>query len=683
MKMAQNKLKGNNFIKDKKEILNSLLKQLLEQKLSRLEKRNISEIKTFQALSNETQNLILTLEDMSKGVFKQIFIKRQQYISHTNNKTLQSLPNTSNKRPKTPSKKLSKISFNSKMNSKYNTILTEINSQNNKSQIIGKKSKSIKKLNQLKIIPKLNDNNGRKTVANLNIKKIGLIPNSKQRTVSPFSTEKDKFNNTVGNINIGVAKGKISDQKKKLLVKKGKEDNSKLINKNVINTKNNNIINTKLKVVDKVNINSNNKTSAKSNSIDKQENLNINMEIKNKNINKKTENKCPFLNSLSKEFEKVSTIKMDEKLVNDSLLVKNNLDGGKTINIDDLIKGPTFIEEEIPKNSEISNNITKENNNLVKNDNNNNNKKGLNSSILIYNKLKRTKITFLEGEHDFDLIFKDSKIEDIDLNEHLNKEKDNIIAESNVQMTLEEKFESNLDLISRYLDTKDIFNLMRVNKECLKAIINFLISKTEISIEILEDEIKKLKNFNSNVNFENLTKKPFIFSANSNRAISLLNSNSGKNILKLNPEQLNKKEIILAYSLYFIAIGHKKDILFMDEIDKITYMQNYFKNNCSESITLGKLIEKELNGRFLDDKIISILYSLSKKQLKIISPNYFQKINKDVAIFVFIIKDLLEQIGLLGTQLLKPDKEFMLLNSRLQTNRAILDELNKIEEYIY
>ena len=51
------------------------------------------------------------------------------------------------------------------------------------------------------------------------------------------------------------------------------------MNKNVINTKNNNIINTKLKVVDKVNINSNNKTSAKSNSIDKQENLNINMEI--------------------------------------------------------------------------------------------------------------------------------------------------------------------------------------------------------------------------------------------------------------------------------------------------------------------------------------------------------------------------------------------------------------------
>ena len=42
--------------KDKKEILSNLLKQLIDQRLSRLEKRNISEIKTLQIISNDTQD---------------------------------------------------------------------------------------------------------------------------------------------------------------------------------------------------------------------------------------------------------------------------------------------------------------------------------------------------------------------------------------------------------------------------------------------------------------------------------------------------------------------------------------------------------------------------------------------------------------------------------------------------
>ena len=226
---------------------------------------------------------------------------------------------------------------------------------------------------------------------------------------------------------------------------------------------------------------------------------------------------------------------------------------------------------------------------------------------------------------------------------------------------------------------RDICNLMRVNRECLKTIINYLISKTEISIELLQDEIKRLKEFNPNIDFDNLKIKPFKLSVNSMRAISLLNSSSGNNILKLNSQQLNKKEIILVYSLYFVAIGLKKDILPLTDDEKIDYMQNYYKKNYAGQNTFGKYIEKELNGKVFDNKTIFTLYNLSKRNLDIISPNYFQRINKDIAIFVFIIKDLLEQIGLLGIQLPKPEKEFILLNARLMANKAILYELNKIE----
>ena len=713
----------NNNIKDKKEILNNLLKQLIDQKLTRLEKRNITEIKTFQTLSGETQDLILSLENMSQSARKEICIQRQKYLNSQNKSTKTNNSKSKIKKPpalspKTLPKSISTIKFSkikridSKSYDKYNPLHTDISSRYNKSQIIGTaKSKS-----RSKLIPKTNDNkkitniySGRKTEGNAsnNFNKT-MIPYSKVgRKSSPFIPSQDKLNKTMGR---GSGSGTSLNQRRTSAQKKksvGKVDNlskterttkksaSKFMNNNntsknkdnkkekpkttVKNEKNNlnnistlekiesnNLDDSRLKILDVFN-------ESKKGMNNTNNNLNINMEIKNKDKDKK-DNQTGFLSTLSKQFEKVGTIKVDDKLISDSLLVTNNLEGSVSVNVGDLIRDSTIKE---------LNNPNTPNNNLQPNNNNLNKKGTLNSSVLIYNKLKRTKITFLEGEHDFDLIFKDSKIMDMDLNLNLNKDNDLNTTELSDQMSLEEKFESNLDIISRYLDMRDICNVMLVNKECFKTLINILVSKTEISIELLEEEINKLKVINSNINFNNARKKPFKLGVNSIRAISLLNSSSGNNILSLNVDQLNKKEIILIYSLYFVAIGKKKDILNLEDLKKVEYMQNYFKDNCLGNNNFGKLIEKQLNGIIMDDNIISTLYTLSKNKLDIISPNYFQRINKDIAIFVFVIKDLLEQIGLLGSKYLKPDLEFILLNARLQSNKAILKELNLIEENIY
>ena len=161
----------------------------------------------------------------------------------------------------------------------------------------------------------------------------------------------------------------------------------------------------------------------------------------------------------------------------------------------------------------------------------------------------------------------------------------------------------------------------------------------------------------------------------------MLNSSSGNNILKLNPEQINQKEIILIYSLYFIATGKKSKILILEDDKKIELMQNYFKKNISKN-NFGKFIEKEIGGKIFEDKEIYSLYKHSKNYLDIISPNYFQKINKDIAIFVFVIKDLLDQLGILNSISIKPENEFILLNAKLKANKAISDELNQIEANI-
>ena len=695
--------------KDKKEILNNLLKQLIDQRLSRLEKRNITEIKTLQIISNDTQDLILSLENMSQNVRKEISIQRQKYLNNQNK-----IPKSNSKKKEAKSPKTASKSKISRINSKsIDKNAQTLDARSTKSQIIGKsKSKSKNKVNIQSYNKKSGNINffgGRNTEGISSNYNKTLIPHSRQNRIkSPLVSSQEKLNKTMVNKDKGITntiatQGRTSAQKKKSIGKSNvsKTERTRKIASKFVNIHNNNNNNTSKKKDDNKNNSSIKNDSAKelnninmlekidSNNLEDSrlkvldifrqsqrednKNTNINKEIQNKNNDKdknKNETKCGLITALSKQFDKVETIKMDDKLVNDSLLVAKNLEGDVSINLDDLIPGST----------------TQEANNQNTNDKKDttNIRKSLHSSLVIYNKLKRSKVTFLEGEDDIDLIFKDSKIEDLDLNLNLNNNNADLnTTEITDQMNLEEKFESNLDIISRYLDIRDICNLLLVNKECFKTIINMLVTKTEISIEFLEEEINKLKEKNNQINFDNIKRKHIKLNVNSMRAISLLNSSSGNNILKLNIDQLNKKEIILIYSIYYFAIGKKKDIVLLDDKKKIEYIQNYFKQNCVGKNIFGDFVEKELNGIIMDDNTISALYKICNNHLGIISPNYFQKINKDIAILVFVIKDILEQIGILGSKFLKPDIEYNLLNARLQNSKTILKELNLIEENIY
>ena len=677
--------KVENIDKNKNEILNNLLKKLLDQKLTRLEKRHKIENKNITEISNSAQNLIMTLENTSNNVRKQIYSKRQILI------------NNAVKLPK--NMKIPKITSGNKLTpkrqnkyQKLNQIDIEDSSKKNNTERNRDNAKSAKKRKNNK-----DENKYFNTISN-NSNKTGRISNITRRPVSPFITskEREEFNRTTYNKYNKNKKTPIRVKK----IEKNSDKNENKEQKNNINKNNDQIDSTKKlnkekpqTNINQKNINTINKLQSLDNYADneilgKDEILNNNNKnnINLKNITQGKENnkeiipekkeKCDFLKNLSKEILK-DTIKIDDKLVEDSLLVKHDFNDNTKISIDDLIRGPTFteeiIDENLLKNDDIQNNKDK-----IKDDEKEMKKKELrNSSIAIYNKLKRTKITFLEGEHDFDLIFKDEKIEDIDLNMNNNNNKD--LSLSIISEHTEEKITT--DIILDYLEYKDIYNLMLVNKECFKTIINTFLTKTEISIDILQEELNKLKDDNPDINFENIQKKKINLSSNSLRAISLLNSSSGNNILKLTSNELNKKEIRLIYSLYFVATGKKSQIAILDDTKKMEFMQNYFKKNISKN-SFGDFIQKELKDKIIEDKDIYSLFKISKNYLDNISPNYYQKINKNIAIFVFIIKDILEQFGIISSYNTKPDIEYILLNAKLQANKAILKELNQIEKYI-
>ena len=735
-----------------KEILSNLLKKMLDHKITKLEKRHKEETNALRTMSKISQNIIITLQNYTKEVKKEIYKIRHKYDENSQKKNeikssekndilnsdiniesfieskenileKSNINNISNiekiKRgsksidakkakelflsPETSQKKMikikkektdvfSRLASKSIGNFKKNkmNIIEQLNNNNSKSK--NKKNISKKKINNIQ---------NKKNDINLNIKedtpsrpekktdksllKLTSTPKAKQKQLKRFSqislemTKTAESTQTLREKNsktLNSSKIKKMNSKSKIISKKTKKEEKKENQENI----NDISVDNKIKEIKIENVILSDKDL-------KNENF---QEEKKKSINDKILLDEEILNNVNKDELLISTIKIEN--INET--ENNNIDNNN------LIKDFS-LKESINTNIDINNN--NDNNNLIKrqsseinnslnsfNKSNNdiNNIKLINSNNEKKEEKKKEKYksnicdldnivlpkritNFLDNDKEINFSLINNSQNEFDNNDQeFNKTIDLNISGLSEHLSLEEKFEGHLDEITRFLDTNDLCKLMLVNKECYKTIMNILISKTEITIDILEEEISKIKESNKDINFDELKINPFKFNENSSRAVFLLNNNSDFNLININNKM--SREIFIIFGIFFIAVGKKKEYInLISDEEKMNYTNNYFKKENS----LGKIIEKEIKGKIFDDKIIASLYKYSYRYLNIISPNRFQKINKDFAIFVFVIKNILEHIGALEEKN-EPQKEYILYNARLKNNKEILEILN-------
>ena len=793
---------------DPKEILNSLLKGMLEHKLNKLEKKNIEESNSLKIMSKISQNIIITLDNYSHKVRKEIYklrhkndeshrkknelenykknmdMNKTMYKDEKNNRNnldnnIELLINKSNKNLLDISGQNKKRPSKSIDPKKDKNFLTEINSNPNhkeksvkkeKMDVFGRlSSKSIGNFKKMKL--GLNENTGGGHLSKTKNKKSNhsskALPNilskknegEKNSEHSP--SNKDSSTNLGSNSKLGStpkkqkilkrnenpsyknlmtetsknkikktnSKGKMVRRSSKTSTGIKKEEIHKIIDKrkskNDIPCDINNKIN-EIKIPEIKNTNNNENKNVNNNENNKEilppnKNVPVQRSIKERllmdddmlnNVNK-DELLVSRINDEEKmnEINEISQINFDDINLKESLNLNLSLKESINLNLDNnqnnqntdnnLLTKKNSIEIKSSINSINNNNMpinniktvssntktlksnsnsninqsqnnTSENNNTSKSNNNINN-------IIISNPKKNPNFLDNDNEINFTLI-EDPHADEND--NDFNKTLDLNISGLSDQLSLGEKFEAHIDEISRFLDIKDLCNIMLLNKECFTNIMNALISKTEITIDILEEEINKLKDSNKDIDFSKITIQPFKLSSNSSRAISLLNNSADCNLIKFGKNHSVNREIFIVFGIFFIAAGKKKEFLRLkNEEEKINYISNYFKKDI-EKMSLGSLIEKEINGKIFDDDTISSLYRYSNKHINIISPSKFQKTNKDVAIFVFVVKNILEHIGALDQQNIKPDKEYILYNARLNNSRIILDELNNFSDKI-
>ena len=662
------------------------------------EKNNINEDNNIESLINKPSFEKKNEKRFSKSIDPR---KDKSFMSETSNNT---------KEKKSKKEKMDVFArLTSKSIGNFKKLKLDINGTSNSGipHPLSSKSKNKKLTSSTKslhnLVNKKNDadkekeknNSPSNNISVKNSKKLITTPKLKQKQLKKLAQIKlEDSNNTLGtesSKNIATSskikktnsKGKLTKRLSKTLAGL-KQEEKNLVNNNLIK-KSNEILPEKSDNKDNNEIKIENKKDS-----------NKEKEAKQSTTKEKSLIEDDIIKDVNQDELLISQIKMDkiEEINLDNLDLKTSIN--IDIPLDDTMLKKSFVEIK-NKNSDSTNSlnnnksinniklVNSQNNSNTNNTSNKNNKNppsrnnNINNIILSNPKISHNYLDNNE-EINFTLV-EDPPIEEID--NDLNKTIDLNISGLSDQLSLEEIFESHLDEISRFLEMKDLCKLMLINKECFTNIMNILISKTEITIDILEEELTKLKTANKNIDFDKINLTPFKFSSNSARAVSLLNNNSGCNLIKFNKTQRTiNKEIFIIFGIYFIAVGRKREYFQLNnDDDKINYITNYFKNDI-QKMSIGSLIEKEINGKLFDDKTISSLYKYSYKHIYIISPNRFQKINKDIAIFIFVIKNILEHLGILDQQNIKPEKEYILYNARLQNDKKILDELNRFFDKI-
>lgn len=705
-----------------KKILNCLLQKLLDRRIYKLEKKNHEEECTLKTINKESQKAILALEDCSHKIRKQIYLLRNKYVDERKrNENILKNQNSSNN-----------IELNKTRNSNVNNINTTSNIFNTFGNDKNLKKSEImhhEKEEKIKRKKKRNITASPKTGKNLLLEKMKVLQKSikdlkeknkslknikKSHTFKAYLTtestpkNKNKYNSLYN-----------SNSKKKSL-KKSPANLWKTMNNFRSSNIGNNANDQKEKEKENINIH-----ELSSNGIAKeQEDIRLSELKLDKDKDKESDKLIESSKKdLINQFDDIKTPSIEQPIFKDeSLLIKNisginneineidvkkEKDNNNDKNTDnqnndkDKEKDMSNYNINIDNVSMISNiNLSKNNDILVADDNdekkgtkkseeikanisdeiNKGSKNNINNIIIKSDNNNNLEYLVGDASINFTLIEPDIKNE----NDENNKTIDLNISGLSDQLSLEEKFQNHLDDVIRYADNKDIYNLLLVNKECFKTIMNFLISKTEIKIDILEEEIGKIleENKNSiNIDINNLKVEKFNFNANSSRAISLLNTLTVPSFLKIKDEFIKNKEIAVIFDIFFIARGKNEIISIENMQKKWDYIFKFFEDYISKQ-QLGTFIEKTLNGKIFTDNIINSLYKYSYKYLNIITPNHFQRINKDIAIMVFIIKDMLEHLAITTDIKVNPEKELILVNSRLQSNKNILEKLNEINNKI-
>ena len=229
-----------------------------------------------------------------------------------------------------------------------------------------------------------------------------------------------------------------------------------------------------------------------------------------------------------------------------------------------------------------------------------------------------------------------------------NNENENSIS---LNIKLNDEILSNeklIDKICDYLEIYDLINFKNINKKNKKMIMAYFMKNLEKDKIYFLDKKQELKVDESNLP-PKLDIKDLVLSKGALKAIDLLNEVLLNKIFS--DEKVLNDDILLIYRIYFQMIGHPYKYIAKDNNELFwDKCRHYFLNETNGGKT-GDLLQKIINeGKVnISGDNLYQLYKLTKKDLNKLAPQYFSKMCGTTGLFVFIIKDILDFVGISNT----------------------------------
>ena len=594
---SENQIANRNKEKAK-ELIQRLLKESLDQRIlnsERIARNQLISIKNTKDLTLSITNVTLRLskqiqEKIKRDKEKQTKVKNQKGTSIKNKKGYSPHKSTTNKtstnfyRSKTPSHYGK--NGNNTIHSK--TPLTKLKKDLSKSK---SNTSLIKNKTSLKNNGINNKNNirrkslGQKTKSSLNFKNFNNMNDysiDDLHTVSVTSIKTNKINNI--NINT-VANSKLNQYKNlnKASKKKGGLRQNLDISKDSKMSSNTKNLN-----VTNNNINININTSSERNII-------INLGKKKNGTGKQ-----PILDNSAEK-----NIKRKKTPFNKKAITETNLN---------IKKGEKTVEDEIDDILTMECKLQKEN---ILNDN---------DPLLIL------------PMNDLDFVPK-NLLRRASVRNEMRESRRYKITNFSLLENMDKIFDTNMFI---FLDIYTLVNLKNVSKNIHKLVIYYL-------IQYLQKEKREILQIKDSLNITNIPEREdfenIVLNKGSKKAMQLLNESLLNHLFK--DTKFPTDDIILIYRIYFQMINHpfsliaKSDVYNFWEKCKLYFTSE--KNGKTGDILLSMINQKKID--FSKNNEYQI-YELAKGNYKKILPNYFSNICGTTGLFVFVIKDILEFMGI-------------------------------------
>ena len=594
---SENQMANRNKEKAK-ELIQRLLKESLDQRIlnsERIARNQLISIKNTKDLTLSITNVTLRLskqiqEKIKRDKEKQTKVKNQKGTSIKNKKGYSPHKSTTNKtstnfyRSKTPSHYGK--NGNNTIHSK--TPLTKLKKDLSKSK---SNTSLIKNKTSLKNNGINNKNNirrkslGQKTKSSLNFKNFNNMNDysiDDLHTVSVTSIKTNKINNI--NINT-VANSKLNQYKNlnKASKKKGGLRQNLDISKDSKMSSNTKNLN-----VTNNNINININTSSERNII-------INLGKKKNGTGKQ-----PILDNSAEK-----NIKRKKTPFNKKAITETNLN---------IKKGEKTVEDEIDDILTMECKLQKEN---ILNDN---------DPLLIL------------PMNDLDFVPK-NLLRRASVRNEMRESRRYKITNFSLLENMDKIFDTNMFI---FLDIYTLVNLKNVSKNIHKLVIYYL-------IQYLQKEKREILQIKDSLNITNIPEREdfenIVLNKGSKKAMQLLNESLLNHLFK--DTKFPTDDIILIYRIYFQMINHpfsliaKSDVYNFWEKCKLYFTSE--QNGKTGDILLSMINQKKID--FSKNNEYQI-YELAKGNYKKILPNYFSNICGTTGLFVFVIKDILEFMGI-------------------------------------